>query len=42
VACVGEKRVLHIEFQWGNLREGDHLEDLIVYARIVVKWILEN
>jgi hypothetical protein len=27
------------EFLWGNLREGDHLEDPVVDGRITLKWI---
>jgi hypothetical protein len=27
------------EVRWGNLREGDHLEDLGTDGRIILKWI---
>jgi hypothetical protein len=30
------------EFQWGNLREGDHSEDSGVDGRIILKWIFER
>jgi hypothetical protein len=33
---------VHRGFWWGNLREGDHLEDLGVDGSIVLKWIFEK
>jgi hypothetical protein len=36
VARMGERR----GFGWGNLRERNHLEDLDVDGRIILKWIL--
>jgi hypothetical protein len=30
---------VHTGFWWGNLREGDHLEDLGIDERIIIKWI---
>jgi hypothetical protein len=27
-------------FQWGNLKERDHLENLSVDERIILEWIL--
>jgi hypothetical protein len=27
-------------FQWGNLREGDHLEDGSIDGRMILDWIL--
>ena len=32
----------HTEFYWKNLREGDHLEDVGVDGRIILKWIFEK
>ena len=26
-------------FWWGDLREGEHLEELVVDIRIILKWI---
>ena len=31
-----------IGFWWGNLREGDHLEDPGVDERIILIWVFEN
>ena len=33
---------MHTEFQWGNLREGEHLEDLGVDGRTMLKWIFNS
>ena len=29
----------HTGFWWGNPKKGDHLEDLDVDVRVVLKWI---
>jgi hypothetical protein len=33
---------VHREFWWGDLREGDQLEDLDVDGRIILKWIFKK
>jgi hypothetical protein len=30
---------VHAGFWWGNLRENDHLEDLGINWRIILRWI---
>ena len=30
------------EFWWGNLRERDHLEDLGIEGRTILKWIFKS
>jgi len=39
--CIGRGEV-HTGFWWGGLMEGDHLEDLGVGGRIILKWILKK
>jgi hypothetical protein len=34
-----EKREVHTGFWWGDMRDGDHLEDPGVDGRIILKWI---
>jgi hypothetical protein len=43
VCCTygGQKRV-HAEFRWGDLRERDHLEDLVVDGRVTLKWVFRK
>jgi hypothetical protein len=33
---------VHIGFWWENLREGNHLKDRSVDARIILKWIFKK
>jgi hypothetical protein len=33
---------MHRGFRWGNVRERDHLEDLGVDGRIILKWVLKE
>ena len=33
---------MHTGFWWGRLKEGDHLEDLGLEGRIILKLILKN
>jgi hypothetical protein len=30
---------VHTGFWWRNLRERDHLENLVVDGRIIIKWV---
>jgi hypothetical protein len=33
---------VHTGFWWGDRRKGDHLEDLDVDGRIILKWIFKK
>jgi hypothetical protein len=36
-----QKAEVHTGFWWGNLKERDHLENLGVDGRAILKWILK-
>jgi hypothetical protein len=36
------KREVHTGFWWGDLREGDHLEDAGIDVRIIYQWIFRK
>jgi len=35
------RRDVHTEFWWENVRERDHLEELSIDERIILKWIFK-
>jgi hypothetical protein len=39
---VSGRRDVHGGFWWGNLKEGDDLEDVDINIRIILKWILKK
>jgi hypothetical protein len=41
-ACGTYGGKLQTGFQWGDMRERNHLEDLGIDGRIILKWILKN
>jgi hypothetical protein len=41
VACRGRREV-YTGVWWGNLREGDHLEEPGVDGRIILRWMLRK
>jgi len=42
VCHVYERREMYAEFLLRNLKETDHLEDLGIEKRVILKWILKN
>ena len=36
---VIERREIHTEFWWGNLKEKDNFEHLVIELSIILKWI---
>jgi len=41
-SAYGCRREAYTGFWWGNLRERDHLGDLGVDGRIILRWILRK
>jgi hypothetical protein len=39
---VWGKKEVHEGFWLGNLRKRDHLEELVVDVRIILKWFFKN
>jgi len=37
-----ERSETQIELWWGNLKEGDFLEDLSVGGRLISRWIIKK
>lgn len=37
-----ERSETQIELQWGNMKEGDFLEDLGVGGRVISRWIIKK
>jgi len=38
----GGRGEVHTRYWWGYPREGDHLEDVDIDGRIILKWIYKN
>ena len=39
---VWARREIHAEFWWGNRKEEDSLEDILVDGRIIFVWIVKK
>jgi len=39
---IWETDKVHTGFWWGDLREKDHLEDLGIGGRVILKWIFKK
>jgi hypothetical protein len=40
--ALRETGEMHTGFWWGNVREGDHLEDLGVNGKIILQWLFKK
>jgi hypothetical protein len=41
VACMGRGEA-YADFWWGNLRDGDHLGDLGIDGKVIIRWVFKK